>query len=565
MSERKRCCVNDADNFCYICGKFTPQDLRKSITDRLKLAYKLYFKVKLGDQDKSWAPHVSCSSCYSLLTQWLNGKKKKMAFWSPMVWREQKDHFTDCYFCMTKISGFSKKTKSKIKYPDCSSAIKPMPHNTEHPVPELPAEIMPFHSESEASTDVGTSSASEFEDCADERASINPDTTHHFLSQGDLQDLSRDLNLSKEKSELLGSRLKQWNLLQKGVSISFFRERHIDLASFFNKQDDVCYCIDIYGLMQSLDQQYEPSEWRLFIDSNKTSLKAVLLHNGNRKPSVPIAYCTKTKETYEKMKQLLACIRYDTHQWHVCGDLKVIGLLLGLKMGYTKYMCFLCLWNSRADDEHYSTPEWPARTNLTPGSFNVMHVPLVNPKNIFLPPLHIKLGLIKNFVKAMDHLGEGFKHICELFPNKTEAKLKQGVFIGLEIRKLLKDENFREKLNPNELAAWNAFESVVQNFLGKYKAANHKEEIDKMLHAYKEMGARMSLKMNFLHAHLDFFPENNGDVSDEHGERFHQEIKIIEERYQGNASPAMMADFCWSLQRDTDEDHRRKRRCPQHF
>ena len=90
-----------------------------------------------------------------------------------------------------------------------------------------------------------------------------------------------------------------------------------------------------------------------------------------------------------------------------------------------------------------------------------MHVPLVNPKNIFLPPLHIKLGLIKNVVKAMDHLGEGFKHIFKLFPNKTEAKLQQGVFIGPEIRKLLKDENFREKLNPNELAAWNAFESVV--------------------------------------------------------------------------------------------------------
>ena len=189
-----------------------------------------------------------------------------------------------------------------------------------------------------------------------------------------------------------------------------------------------------------------------------------------------------------------------------------------------------------------------------------MHVPLVNPKNIF-SLLHIKLGLIKNFVKAMDHLGEGFKHIRERFHNKTEAKLKQGVFIEPEIRKLFKDE----KLNPNELAAWNAFESVVQNFLGKYKAANHKEEIDKMLHAYKEMRARMSLKMHFLHAHLHFFPENSGDVSDEHEEKFHQEIKIVEERYQRNVSPAMIADFSWSLQRDTDEDHRRKRRCPQHF
>ena len=72
-------------------------------------------------------------------------------------------------------------------------------------------------------------------------------------------------------------------------------------------------------------------------------------------------------------------------------------------------------------------------------------MPLVNPKNIFLPPLHIKLGLIKSLVKAMDHLGEDFKHICELFPNKTEAKLKQGVFIGSELGKILRDENFIKK------------------------------------------------------------------------------------------------------------------------
>ena len=99
-----------------------------------------------------------------------------------MVWREQKHHFTDCYSRMTKISGFSKKTKSKIMYPDCTSSIKPMPHNTKHPVPDHTAEIIPFHYESEASTDEGKSSASEFEDCADERASINPDTNCHFFS-----------------------------------------------------------------------------------------------------------------------------------------------------------------------------------------------------------------------------------------------------------------------------------------------------------------------------------------------------------------------------------------------
>ena len=59
----------------------------------------------------------------------------------------------------------------------------------------------------------------------------------------------------------------------------------------------------------------------------------------------------------------------------------------------------------------------------------------------------------------------------------------------------------------------------------------------------------MSLKLHFLHSHLSFFPEN-GDVSDEHGERFHQSIARMENRYKGKWSPAMLADFCWNLQRD---------------
>ena len=77
--------------------------------------------------------------------------------------------------------------------------------------------------------------------------------------------------------------------------------------------------------------------------------------------------------------------------------------------------------------------------------------------------------------------------------------------------------------------------------------------------------ARMSLKMHFLHSRSEFFPKNNGDVSDEHGERFHLDIKLFEERYHGNVSAAMMVDVCWSLQRDTDEDFCRKRRRPLHF
>jgi hypothetical protein len=38
----------------------------------------------------------------------------------------------------------------------------------------------------------------------------------------------------------------------------------------------------------------------------------------------------------------------------------------------------------------------------------------------------------------------------------------------------------------------------------------------------------MSLKLHFLNAHLDYFPENLGAVSEELGERFHQDIKEME-------------------------------------
>ena len=86
----RRGCVNHPDNFCYVCGKYTLCDQRKNLTKTVTIAYKYYFGCQIGDQDKSWAPHVCCTVCYSGLTQWLSGKRNSMPFAVPMVWREQK-------------------------------------------------------------------------------------------------------------------------------------------------------------------------------------------------------------------------------------------------------------------------------------------------------------------------------------------------------------------------------------------------------------------------------------------------------------------------------------------
>jgi len=73
-----------------------------------------------------------------------------------------------------------------------------------------------------------------------------------------------------------------------------------------------------------------------------------------------------------------------------------------MQFGYTKYCRFLCEWGSRGKKNRYVNKLWPKRTSLTPREKNGVNPPLVLPEKINLPPLHIKLGLMKNFVKGTD-------------------------------------------------------------------------------------------------------------------------------------------------------------------
>ena len=157
--------------------------------------------------------------------------------------------------------------------------------------------------------------------------------------------------------KLLGSRLRGWTLLQKDTKMCFFRNRQEEFQDLYSEENDLVYCNNIYAVMDVLDHEHKTTEWRLFIDSSKTSLKIVLLHNGNKFPSVPIAYATNMKETYENLKILIEKMQYGKY----CCDLKVIALLMGLQLGYTKFCCFLCKWDSRDKKNHYIKKEWPKR------------------------------------------------------------------------------------------------------------------------------------------------------------------------------------------------------------
>ena len=80
--------------------------------------------------------------------------------------------------------------------------------------------------------------------------------------------------------------------------------------------------------------------------------------------------------------------------------------------------------------------------------------------------------------------------------------------------------------------------------MGNNKTSNYEELINNMIYAFKNLGCNMSIEMHNLFSHSDRFPENLGVMSDEQRERFNQDIKEMETRYQGRWDAAMMADYC---------------------
>lgn len=131
-------------------------------------------------------------------------------------------------------------------------------------------------------------------------------------------------------------------------------------------------------------------------------LEAVLLSHDNSLRPVPVFYGIEMNETYGSMKFILEKINYASHMWRVICDLKVIG--------------------------QYAQKNWMKRDNRQIGQHNVINEALVPIENILLPPLHIKLGIVKSFIKALDRNGDGFQYLRTIFPRLSEAKLKEGMF-----------------------------------------------------------------------------------------------------------------------------------------
>jgi hypothetical protein len=144
-----------------------------------------------------------------------------------------------------------------------------------------------------------------------------------------------------------------------------------------------------------------------------------------------------------------------------------------------------------------------------------------------------------------------------MFPKLSNAKLKERIFVGPQIRKIVKDPLFEEKLNHIELRTWRSFKNVTHDFLGNKKVENYEEIIKELITHYCKMGCWMSLKIHFLHSYLNFFPQNVGAISDEQEKSFHQDILTMKKPYQRRWDPAKKGDYCWFLIRANKTPYKR--------
>lgn len=220
-----------------------------------------------------WAPSIACTKCINQLQIWGKGNVECMPFGILMMWSDAGNHDpTNCYVCVNNVRGINRSKASKFQYKSVLSAQTPLPHSENVPIPKKRSP--------------GEESAAPKFDCVPESSfsnyqpsTITPPCRHIEISQNRLEIMVRQLKLSQNRQKKLAQHLKEVNILAPGVKITDAVGRQREFLNFFdrNENNTFAYCNNIRGLMLAMgNHPYDSEEWRLFIDSSKSSLKAFI-------------------------------------------------------------------------------------------------------------------------------------------------------------------------------------------------------------------------------------------------------------------------------------------------
>lgn len=159
-----------------------------------------------------------------------------------------------------------------------------------------------------------------------------------------------------------------------------------------------------------------------FLQMCPSKFKSSIAIHGYCTGSLPVGHSVHMKEIYVNLTTL-------RHSF-------LVVILESLSFSYKKEGLqddhAFCVWDYWARDQCYIGKDWPRREQSTPGSLNVKAHSLVEVNKFLLPLLHIKLGLMKNFMKGQEK-DQGFQYLCLKFPQITHVKFKEDLFIVLQI------------------------------------------------------------------------------------------------------------------------------------
>lgn len=159
--------------------------------------------------------------------------------------------------------------------PNLESALRHVPHGPDIPIPlldNIPALLQ-----------------SKSDDNSDDEFQVNDCSEPVLFSQSELNNLTPNLAISRDSAHAVVP-LQEKNLLTPGTSFTWFQNQEKDCAPYFPQDGELVNGSDVSGLMQMFIIQHKVADRRLFIDSSQTSLRAVLLHNGNKYASIPVRW-----------------------------------------------------------------------------------------------------------------------------------------------------------------------------------------------------------------------------------------------------------------------------------
>ncbi|UYV82671.1 hypothetical protein LAZ67_22000476 [Cordylochernes scorpioides] len=378
-----------------------------------------------------------------------------MPFAVPMIWREHKDHSSDCYFCLTKTTGITSKSRHTVEYPDLPSAMRPVPHSDNLPVTQ-PSENVIFS-----------------DDDSDRREQQSDDTNFEADSR-----IAEDGNFQNSLNEVEAAAWNSFRNVCKNFLGSVKVENYRDIVN------DLLLSYKALECNMSLKIHFLHKHIDLFPEN----IGAVSDEHGER-----------FHQDISSMEKRYQGIKFDTDDEALQAFINAVNSIPEDDW---------CITSKSRHTVEY--PDLPSAMRPVPHSDN-KPVPLPSENVIFSD-------------------------------DDSDRREQQSDDTNFEAdSRIAEDGNFQNSLKEVEAAAWNSFRNVCKNFLGSVKVENYRDIVNDLLLSYKALECNMSLKIHFLHKHIDLFQENIGAVSDEHGERFHQDtLRDIENGTPRNSGQKVM-------------------------